>query len=77
MPLGCPVRGWPQSAPPTRTDSCRSRRISSHHPEHLSNWDNRRIPAGETYVLADIQGAGKILNEVYQHETFNVGKEEV
>jgi hydroxymethylbilane synthase len=24
-----------------------------------------------------IQGAGKILNEVYQHETFNVGKEEV
>jgi len=30
--------------------------------------------------LADdllIQGAGKILNEVYQHETFNVGKEDV
>jgi hydroxymethylbilane synthase len=24
-----------------------------------------------------IQGAGKILNEVYQHETFNVGKEDV
>ncbi len=24
-----------------------------------------------------IMGAGKILNEVYQHETFNVGKEEV
>ena len=30
--------------------------------------------------LADdllIMGAGKILNEVYQHETFNVGKEDV
>jgi hypothetical protein len=24
-----------------------------------------------------IQGAGKILNEVYEHETFNVGKEDV
>jgi hydroxymethylbilane synthase len=24
-----------------------------------------------------IMGAGKILNEVYQHETFNVGKEDV
>ena len=24
-----------------------------------------------------IQGAGKILNEVYQHETFNVDKEDV
>jgi hydroxymethylbilane synthase len=30
--------------------------------------------------LADdllIMGAGKILNEVYQHETFNAGREEV
>jgi len=24
-----------------------------------------------------IMGAGKILNEVYQHETFNAGREEV
>ena len=40
------------------------------------------VDAAETLgtSLADdllIQGAGKILNEVYQHETFNVNREEV
>ncbi|MBM4060707.1 MAG: DUF2961 domain-containing protein [Planctomycetes bacterium] len=38
----------------------RSRRISSHHEEPLSNWDNRRVPPGKTHVLADIAGAGRI-----------------
>lgn len=38
----------------------RSGRATSAAPERSSNRDNRRIPPGETLVLADIQGAGAI-----------------
>lgn len=43
-----------------RIEPGRSRRISSAHPDALSNWDNKRVKAGQTYVLADIKGAGRI-----------------
>ena len=38
----------------------RSMRISSANPKRSSNWDNRNIAPGATFVLADIDGPGVI-----------------
>jgi len=42
----------------------RSMRISSAAPQRSSNWDNRRIPPGETLTIAEMEGPG-VINHIW------------
>jgi len=42
----------------------RSMRVSSAAPQRSSNWDNRRIPPGQTLTIADIEGPG-VINHIW------------
>jgi hypothetical protein len=58
LPVGA-ARGQDLSSL-TRVEDARSRRVSSSAKEDWSNGDNRHVPPGQTFTVADIEGAGVI-----------------